>query len=160
MCSDIKGYEGLYKIFDSGVVWSERKQKMLTNNKNRDGYSYVTLIKNKKRNNHYVHRLVASHFIPNPNDKREVNHINGIKTDNRKQNLEWCTRSENMLHAIRRLGISRLRGEQNNKSKLNEDIVRKMRKSNESNRYWADLMGMDISSIRMARNGSNWSHVK
>jgi len=65
------------------------------------GYEMVMLYDAKgKRHNLTVHRLVAKAFIPNPENKREVNHKNKIRTDNRLCNLEWCTPSENMIHAM------------------------------------------------------------
>jgi hypothetical protein len=62
-------------------------------------YHSVDLYANGKRFSRYVHRLVAETFIPNPDNKGEVNHINGVKDDNRVENLQWSTRSENMKHA-------------------------------------------------------------
>jgi hypothetical protein len=59
----------------------------------------VNLKVNGKAYGRYVHRLVAKAFTPNPDCKIEINHLNGDKTDNRVENLEWCTREENMLHA-------------------------------------------------------------
>ena len=74
--------------------------KVLIGFDNGNGYKRV-IIKGKK---HYVHRLVACAFIPNPDNKPQINHIDGNKSNNRVDNLEWCTNSENQLHAYRVLG--------------------------------------------------------
>ena len=69
--------------------------------KNRDGYLVATLYTNSKPRRTGVHRLVALAFIPNPEDKPQINHKNGVRTDNRPENLEWATCSENNLHRRR-----------------------------------------------------------
>jgi len=76
-----------------------RKGKLLMPKKHKDGYQFVTLTKEKSKKNFYVHRLVAEAFIPNPENKPQVNHINGNKTDNTINNLEWVTNAENSRHA-------------------------------------------------------------
>lgn len=65
-----------------------------------NGYKFLRLYKDKKGSSVYVHRLVAIAFLPNPENKRTVNHINGDKSDNRVENLEWATHGENNAHAI------------------------------------------------------------
>lgn len=64
-----------------------------------DGYPKLTLHRGDQYRTYTVHRLVATTFIPNPNNKPEVNHINGVKSDNCVENLEWVTRSENYIHS-------------------------------------------------------------
>ena len=101
---DIKGYEGRYQISNFGRVKSliySKEKIMNIYNFRRDGekgkgYWRVRLIKNSSYKYFFVHRLVAEAFIPNPNNYATVNHINGIKTDNRIDNLEWCSLKENI----------------------------------------------------------------
>ncbi len=99
--SRIKSLDVTYEVKLHNVNEVTKKGKILKQNLKSNGYLYVTLYKGKRHRTVTVHRLVAEAFIPNPNNYKEVNHINGIKTDNRIENLEWCTRSENMKHAYK-----------------------------------------------------------
>lgn len=92
---DIKGYPG-YQISNFGRVWSDKSQKYLSPVPNNNGYLQIKMIAvNGKRKNELIHRLVAIHFIDNPEGKAEVNHINHQRDDNRIENLEWVSKSEN-----------------------------------------------------------------
>lgn len=101
MVSDLGRVKSLAKSWTSGRYKSVRHtdDKILAEIKTRHGYSTVNIHKDGVRMVLKVHRLVAFAFIPNPNGKREVNHKNGIKSDNSVVNLEWATRSENNKHA-------------------------------------------------------------
>lgn len=98
MWKDIKGYEGLYQVSNLGRVKNILKNKIKYTRLNK-GYVIIDLYKDGIRKTYQVHRLVAIAFIKNPNNYKEVNHISGIKTCNCIQNLEWCNRSMNMIHA-------------------------------------------------------------
>ena len=90
-------------------------------------YMVISLTKNSKKSQMLMHRLMAIHFIPNPENKPDVNHKNGIKTDNRVENLEWCTKSENSQHASKSGLLKIHKGEDSVRSKLNEEQVLKIR---------------------------------
>lgn len=134
---DIMGYEGLYKISNFGRIksldrfilrktgiLSRIKEKILKQNINNWGYLLVNLYKNTNAKSIKIHRFVAIHFIPNPSNLPEVNHIDGIKTNNKLENLEWSNKSLNQIHAYK-MGLSTpLSGEACPRSKLtNQDII-------------------------------------
>lgn len=95
----IEGFED-YEVSNFGRVKSLKKQKIIKSSITPDGYCYLNLVKNKKQFTFRVHRLVAIAFIFNTEKKPTVNHINGIKTDNKTKNLEWATRKEQSEHCL------------------------------------------------------------
>ena len=112
---DIKGYEGLYQVSNLGRIKSLDRKARIQNGAYRQvkgrivpirkgektNYPFVGLTKNHKSKMLRIHRLVADAFIPNPNNLPQINHKDGNKTNNNVNNLEWCTPSENCLHAYR-----------------------------------------------------------
>lgn len=88
-----------YEVSDRGDVRNSRTNKILGRRLDKDGYRQVQLYNNGAALNHKVHRLVAEAFIPKDDRRDQVNHLNGDKEDNRAENLQWCTRSENTRHA-------------------------------------------------------------
>lgn len=94
----INNYEN-YEVDINGNIFSKRFNRYLKPYSNGKGYEMVRLINNDGPKPFKIHRLLALQFIPNTENKKFVNHKNGIKNDNRIENLEWCTHSENIKHA-------------------------------------------------------------
>jgi uncharacterized FAD-dependent dehydrogenase len=97
MWKDIKDFEGLYQVSSLGNIKNIKTNRVFNGYIQNTGYPTVTL-KNKK---YSIHRLVALAFIDNPLQKPQVNHIDSDRTNNKVENLEWCTHSENMQHAFK-----------------------------------------------------------
>lgn len=138
--------------------------KMLAKILRGGGYFEVNLSVAGKRNGYCVHRLVASAFIPNIENKAQVNHINGIKTDNRLENLEWVTPSENTLHAIN-TGLLRVRlGEEKGgrailKNKEVVEIKKMLQEGIMTQAKIGELFGVSRSTIGLIHNKNIWTHI-
>lgn len=164
---DIKGFEGYYKISNIGRVKklkraSERGRltetiKKLTIDAN--GYYMVGLHKEPIHKTFRVHRLIAIAFISNPENKREINHINGIKLDNSIKNLEWVTCMENITHAIK-IGLISQNGENSVRSKLTEKEVLDIRSiKNMSHEKISKLYGVVKTTITAVLARRSWKHI-
>ena len=98
---DVKGYEGVYQVSNFGRVKRVTTGRILKGGKDKYGYLIVNLYKNSVGSIKTIHRLVAEAFIPNPENKPQVNHVDENKTNNSLDNLEWMTAKENTNHGTR-----------------------------------------------------------
>ena len=174
---DIKGYEGFYQISNSGRIKSlsrqrkifgnrewESKEKILKLQKNHKGYLAIILHLNNKTKSYPVHRLVLNTFVGESD--LQCNHMNGIKIDNRLENLEWCTPSENKLHAFR-IGLIDYKGENHPGHKLTGKQVKQIKiydKKNKPGRgYWTKValqLGVSYKCIAHIITNRSWKHIQ
>lgn len=152
-----------YFITSEGLVWSVNRCIFLKATRPKSGYSGVCLRVNNKTVFRTVHSLVAEAFVPNPENKPQVNHIDGNKTNNHVDNLEWVTHSENQRHAIN-IGIKRFpKGSRVYNSKLTEAIVLRARdeyaQGGVTHAKLAKKYGVSQSTMTMAINKTKWRHI-
>lgn len=123
------------------------------------GYLNVMLSNDTEKRVWRIHRLVAMAFIPNPDNLPEVNHKDGNPLNNHVDNLEWCTRSQNMKHLYGVLQRGHVCGEASAKSPLKNDDVINIYISSLSQQSLADAYGVSRKCIRDIRNGVSWKHI-
>jgi len=161
------GYEKYYKISNKGRLRRILKKSSLKYGnvlkpaKSRCGYYLAVMSVNGKCKSFSVHRLVAKAFIPNPENKPQVNHIDGVKANNFVENLEWNTASENVLHAFR-TGLEKpLQGVKHPMSKLTDKDVLKIRELLKTMTTTAvgKIYGMNRNSMLNIKKGHTWSHI-
>lgn len=151
-----------YVVYPDGRIWSKYKKDFLIPQDNGTGYMKVLLKLNGKPTNVYVHRLVATAFIPNPLRLLEVNHIDGDKKNNRVSNLEWCTCAENKRHAVHNDLTNK--GEKNHAHKLTEEQIKQIRaeyvygSKDKNQRALARKYNVSQTAIRYILNGRNWRY--
>ncbi len=160
---DIPGYEGRYQASSTGRIRSLGARARVLKHTDLQGYDRVGA---GKGNSQLVHRLIALAFVSNPNNKPHINHIDGNKKNNRIENLEWVTRSENIQHAFR----TGLRVPPNNvginhsQSILNEEQVvdiRNLRRHDGYNyREISEMYGVTAGNIAAICTRRSWKHVK
>jgi len=154
---DIPGAPLGYQVSDLGRVIGP-KNKILKVGKTPGGYLSLGIWNKGKATYIDVHILVARLFVPNPNNYKYVNHINGIKTDCRATNVEWCTAKENTAHA-RKTGLINDYGENSKNSKLTEAQVREIRNSSLSNRELGLKFNIHKDYVSLIKNRKRWQHL-
>ena len=132
------------------VQWTEKS-----------GYKTISLGYNGKWKTILVHRLVASFFVQNPENKPCVNHKNGVKTDNRAENLEWVTRKENSRHAYN-MGLMSMKNKKTGQhiaAKLTDSQVIEIYNSKENGDVLGNKFNIDRGLVSVIRNGKGWRHL-
>lgn len=172
----INGLGEVYEVSSLGRVRSKDKSTMrkdgkILNTKGRilsiqtdhNGYSRIVIFYKGKRNTYKVHRLAADTFIENSENKPNINHKNNLRTDNRIENLEWCTQKENMQHCTKQNRIVAHRGVDHVNAKLTEVCVIKIRELYKSNNYYkaelARMFMVDVSTIASVIKRETWKHI-
>lgn len=164
---DVAGYNGLYRISSTGRLISMRMNRIMSPSNADNGYSRVNLVKHGDPNNPnprgvrigYIHRLVASAFIPNPESLPWVNHKNGVKSDNRKDNLEWGTIQYNHIHAWSTGLHESVKGSEVGTHKLVESQALEIFESTAPRRELARRYNISKSVIASIKQNKAWRHI-
>ena len=151
-----------YMISNTGVLL-DKKATRLVPSLNHKGYPIITLVYNHTRKTISVHRLVATAFIPNPENKPQVNHIDGNKQNNWYKNLEWCTAKENINHAVVNGLQNHQLGELSNHHRYTNDMIVKVCELLEERKYTnlaiSATTGVDTYTVSKIKCKRDWVHI-
>lgn len=159
---DMVGFEEYFQISNKGTIFSKRSNRALKTYKSKDGYVKFSTKIGGRLGKCYclrLHRLVALTFIPNPENKSDVNHIDGIKHNNSVSNLEWVTSKENMAHAIENKLVIKQKGVSSPRAKLSKEDVIEIRNSKESSRTLAPIYGVSHTQISKVRRFATYKDI-
>ena len=164
--ANIPGFEGLYEASNNGLIRSFKTKMIKGLSLNNSGYFRAELYKNNERERLFVHRVVASLFVPKKSDSFDVvNHIDGNKQNNHYTNLEWTNKSGNQVHAVK-MGLTKklpLRnGTRNFQSKLTDSDVKVIRQKRDSGSKLKELaleFGVTESNISIICLKKGWKHT-
>jgi hypothetical protein len=156
---DIPDYEGLYQVSNLGDIRSLKRKKAinLLPSIGTDGYYRLNLHKNGGKTSS-IHRIVAQAFIPNPDNKPQVNHKDGNKLNNHFDNLEWCTPKENTNHA-HLTGLANNSGINNYQSRLSVNDIIEIRRSNLSQRDLAKKYQVFQNTIHLIKSNKTYKNI-
>lgn len=173
----VKGYEEYYHVSNMGRVKSlakewvtgerfgirKKEESFLKFGYNKGGYLNVTFCVDKRKESVSVSRLVAFHFVENPNNYPVVNHINSIRNDNRAENLEWCTTQQNVVHGFEFGFREGRKGEKHHNTKLKTEDVIKIRELYDlgtiSQKEIGRLYGINQVQIGRIIRKERWKHI-
>lgn len=159
--ANIEGFDN-YRVSTKGNVYSISRDIILKPWITYDGYRQIRLCNKSNHKAFKIGRLAALVYLPNPENKPCVNHIDGNKLNDNLTNLEWATYSENTKHSFR-LGLQSNLGENHSQHKITEDIVIDIRKTNATGKYnlrtLSDIFGLSRSHLSAIINKKYWKHV-
>lgn len=155
---DVVGYEGLYQVSDDGLVKNKKTGRDLARLSTM-GYMKVNILKGGRSSYTFVHRLVAFAFVPNPDGKPHINHKNGLRSDNRPGNLEWCTIKENNAHARDVLKSHTVNRKRDSGRSSKDDVLQivQMYKNGSHGTQIARSFNLDPSTVYNILRGDTWS---
>lgn len=146
-----------YNAKTGGLCW--RKERLLIAKPDSSGYLSHSMKGPFLKKTWLAHRIIALAWIPNPKRKLFVNHKNGIKTDNRVENLEWCTKSKNGIHAVENGLHTALRGEINGNHRLTKADVIEIRNSDGTQKEIANRFGIGRTTVQYIKKRKLWAHI-